>query len=31
LNECLVAYEIMEAVWPGEPRIAELRDLAVHW
>jgi len=30
-NEALAAYEIMEYVWPGDPRIEELRDYIVHW
>jgi tetratricopeptide (TPR) repeat protein len=31
LSEALVSYEVMQSVWPGEKRIAGLRDLAVHW
>ncbi len=30
-NEAQTAYELMEAVWPDEIRIKELRDLLVHW
>ncbi|MDQ2887397.1 MAG: hypothetical protein M3Y39_15090, partial [Chloroflexota bacterium] len=30
-NEALLAYDIAEAVWPGEKRVAELRDLVTHW
>ncbi len=30
-NEALSNYELMEAIWPGEKRIAELRDHIVHW
>jgi len=30
-SEALTAYEIMEALWPDEARISNLRDLAVHW
>ncbi len=30
-NEALATYELMEVVWPGEQRIAELRDHIVHW
>jgi tetratricopeptide (TPR) repeat protein len=30
-NEALAAYTAMRAAWPGESRIKELRDLAVHW
>lgn len=30
-NEALATYELMEVAWPGEQRIAELRDLIVHW
>jgi hypothetical protein len=30
-SESLVAYEIIEGVWPGNPRIEELRELIVHW
>ncbi|MBA2677051.1 MAG: hypothetical protein H0U76_01420 [Ktedonobacteraceae bacterium] len=24
-------YEIMDALWPGEKRIDERRELAMHW
>jgi tetratricopeptide (TPR) repeat protein len=30
-TESLVAYEIMEGVWPDDARIEELRELIVHW
>jgi tetratricopeptide (TPR) repeat protein len=30
-NEALAAYDIMEAVWPKEKRIRELRDFTLHW
>ena len=30
-DEAYMAYEVMEGVWPGEPRITHLRDLIVHW
>ncbi len=30
-NEAVTIYEIMEAVWPGEKRIEELRELTAHW
>ena len=30
-EEASTVYEVMEGVWPGEPRIRELRDLVVHW
>ncbi|MBV9019658.1 MAG: helix-turn-helix transcriptional regulator [Ktedonobacteraceae bacterium] len=30
-EEACTTYEVMEGVWPGEPRIKELRDLVVHW
>ncbi len=30
-NIALTTYEHMGVVWPGEPRIAELRDHIVHW
>jgi hypothetical protein len=30
-NDALTIYEFMEFVWPGEQRIAELRDYIVHW
>ena len=30
-NEALANYELMEAIWSGEPRLAELRDHIVHW
>ncbi|MBV9691998.1 MAG: helix-turn-helix transcriptional regulator [Ktedonobacteraceae bacterium] len=30
-DEASMTYEVMEGVWPGEPRIRELRDLVVHW
>ena len=30
-NETLLTYEIMDAVWPNEKRVKELRDLAMHW
>jgi len=30
-QEAMENYTIMRAVWPGEKRIEELHDLAVHW
>jgi tetratricopeptide (TPR) repeat protein len=30
-REALLAYEIMQSLWPGEDDIRALRDLAVHW
>jgi len=30
-NEALTAYNIMQALWPGDKRIKELRDLTRHW
>lgn len=30
-NEALMAYNIMQALWPGDKRIKELRDLTRHW
>jgi transcriptional regulator with XRE-family HTH domain len=30
-NEALTAYQVIDALWPGESRVRELRDLAVHW
>ena len=30
-NEATQAYIAMRAIWPGEKRIRELRDLVVHW
>lgn len=30
-DEAYMAYEVMEGVWPNEPRIKELRDLIVRW
>jgi len=30
-EKACMAYEVMGGVWPGEPRIMELRDLIVHW
>jgi tetratricopeptide (TPR) repeat protein len=30
-EEACTVYEVMEGVWPGEPRIRQLRDLVVHW
>jgi transcriptional regulator with XRE-family HTH domain len=30
-NESLAAYDLMEAIWPGEKRIVELRDHITHW
>lgn len=30
-SESLVAYEIMEGVWPGDVHIEDLRDYIVHW
>ena len=30
-QEAMENYSIMQALWPGERRIEELRDLAVHW
>jgi len=29
--EAMSTYELMDVVWPGEPRIQELRDLIQHW
>ncbi len=31
LNEAVSTYELMEVIWPDEPRIKELRDYVVHW
>jgi hypothetical protein len=30
-NEALTTYELMEAVWPGEKRVASLQDHLIHW
>src|SRR5579884_3803472 len=30
-SEALTAYDIMQALWPGDKRVKELRDLIVHW
>lgn len=30
-SEAVLAYEIAEAVWPGDKQVKELRDLAMHW
>ncbi|HEU5376677.1 MAG TPA: helix-turn-helix transcriptional regulator [Ktedonobacteraceae bacterium] len=30
-SEALMNYDLMEAVWPGEPRIRELRGHLEHW
>lgn len=30
-NEALMNYDLIEAIWSGEPRIADLRDHIVHW
>lgn len=30
-TEALTTYELMEVVWPGEQRIADLRDYIIHW
>ena len=30
-EEACKAYEVMEGVWPGDPRIMDLRDLIMHW
>ncbi len=30
-NETVTLYDLMRVAWPGEQRIAELRELAVHW
>jgi hypothetical protein len=30
-QEAVMAYNIMQALWPGDKRIKELRDLARHW
>ncbi len=30
-SEALLAYDIAQAVWPGEKRVTELRDLVTHW
>jgi len=29
--EALTAYDIMQALWPGDKQIKELRDLTRHW
>jgi transcriptional regulator with XRE-family HTH domain len=29
--EAVTIYELMDVVWPAEPRIKDLRDLIVHW
>lgn len=31
LNEVLANYELMETIWPNEPRIIELRERIEHW
>ncbi|SRR5579875_603766 len=30
-DDACTAYEVMQGIWPNEPRIKELRDLIVHW
>jgi hypothetical protein len=30
-NEAVVAYDIMEGIWPGEERVNNLRELSMHW
>lgn len=30
-QEALATYELLEVVWPGEQRIADLRDHIMHW
>jgi tetratricopeptide (TPR) repeat protein len=30
-QEALLAYELMQTLWPGEKRVAALRDLTIHW
>lgn len=30
-EEACMAYEVMEGIWPGEPRVMELRELLAHW
>jgi tetratricopeptide (TPR) repeat protein len=30
-QEAVMAYNIMQALWPGDKRIKDLRDLARHW
>jgi cytochrome c-type biogenesis protein CcmH/NrfG len=30
-HEALLAYEIMQSLWPGEDDIRALRELVVHW
>jgi hypothetical protein len=30
-GEALTAYDIMQALWPGDKRIKELRDFTRHW
>lgn len=30
-NEALAVFTAMRAAWPGDSRIKELRDLAIHW
>lgn len=30
-QEAMENYSIMQAIWPGERRIEELQDLAIHW
>jgi transcriptional regulator with XRE-family HTH domain len=30
-GEALIGYNVMEALWPGDRRIKDLRDLIVHW
>jgi hypothetical protein len=30
-NEAMTAYDIMEALWPEERRVRELRECIVHW
>jgi len=30
-SESVTTYDTMEALWPGEQRIKDLRELTVHW
>ena len=30
-NEALTAYQVIDALWSGEPRVKELRDFVAHW
>jgi hypothetical protein len=31
LNEAVIAYHIMEALWEDDEEIREMRELIVHW